>query len=220
MIIAIDGPAGSGKSTVAKLVAKKLGFLYLDTGAMYRAVAYKMKKENLSEKELIEKLDSIDLKLLDTDKDIKVILDGEDITGKIRTEEIGKLASRIAKIPEIREKLVQLQRKIALEAKNAVLEGRDIGTVVFPDAELKIFMTASPEERAKRRYLQLKEKGENPSYEDILRSVLERDKADMEREVAPLKPAKDSIVIDTTDKTIEEVVDIIVAKAKEILKKN
>ena len=220
MIIAIDGPAGSGKSTVAKLVAKKLGFLYLDTGAMYRAVAYKMKKENLSEKELIEKLDSIDLKLLDTDKGIKVILDGEDITGKIRTEEIGKLASRIAKIPEIREKLVQLQRKIALEAKNAVLEGRDIGTVVFPDAELKIFMTASPEERAKRRYLQLKEKGENPSYEDILKSVLERDKADMERKIAPLKPAKDAIVIDTTNKTIEKVVNIIVSKAKEILKKN
>lgn len=220
MIIAIDGPAGSGKSTVAKLVAKKLGFFYLDTGAMYRAVAYKMKKENLSEKELIEKLGSIDLRLLDTDKGIKVILDGEDITGKIRTEEIGKLASQIAKIPEIREKLVQLQRKIALEAKNAVLEGRDIGTVVFPDAELKIFMTASPEERAKRRYLQLKEKGENPNYEDILRSVLERDKADMERKIAPLKPAKDAIVIDTTNKTIEEVVNIIVAKAKEILKKN
>ena len=220
MIIAIDGPAGSGKSTVAKLVAKKLGFFYLDTGAMYRAVAYKMKKENLSEKELIKKLDNIDLKLLDTDEGIKVILDGEDITEKIRTEEIGKLASKIAKIPKIREKLVQLQRKIALEAKNAVLEGRDIGTVVFPDAELKIFMTASPEERAKRRYLQLKQKGENPSYEDILKSVLERDKADMERKVAPLKPAKDAIVIDTTNKTIEEVVDIIVAKAKEILKKN
>ncbi len=215
MIIAIDGPAGSGKSTVAKLVAKKLGFSYIDTGAMYRAVAYKVIKENIPLERLPEILENLDLKLLDTNEGVKVILDGEDITDKIRTEQIGKKASQIAKIPEVRKKLVQLQRKLGLKAKNAVLEGRDIGTVVFPDAQLKIFLTASAKERARRRYNQLREKGLKISYDEILKAVIERDKTDMERKESPLKPAEDAVIIDTTNKTIDEVVQMIINIAKE-----
>ncbi len=217
MIIAIDGPAGSGKSTVAKLVAKELGFSYIDTGAMYRAVAYKVLKDNIPLEKAPHILDKIDIKLVETEDGIKVFLDGEDISDKIRTEEVGKVASQIAKIPQVRKKLVELQRKLALEKENAVLEGRDIGTVVFPDADLKIFLTASAEERARRRYLQLKEKGLNPSYEEILKSIIDRDKNDTERKDSPLKPAEDAIIIDTTDKSIDQVVNLIINKVKEVI---
>ncbi len=216
MIITIDGPAGSGKSTVAKLVADRLGYTYIDTGAMYRAVAYKVLKENLKSKEdIIKVLDKIDLYFDCSDGTFRVILDGEDITDNIRTEEVGKKASEIAKIPEVRERLVHIQREIGKREKNAVLEGRDTGTVVFPDADIKFFLTASPEERARRRYLQLKEKGVDESYENILKSVLDRDKTDTQREISPLKPAKDAIIVDTTDMSIEEVVNFIIKKVKE-----
>ncbi|NPA52229.1 MAG: (d)CMP kinase [Aquificae bacterium] len=216
MIVAIDGPAGSGKSTVAKLVAQKLGFSYIDTGAMYRAVAYKLIKDKISVEDVSTVLDGLNLQFIEVDNQIRIILDGEDITDKIRTEQVGKVASQIATIPEVRKALVKLQRNMALQKENAVLEGRDIGTVVFPNADLKIFLTAQPEERARRRYIQLKEKGLAVSYEEILKMILNRDKNDTQRKEAPLKPSKDAIILDTTGKSIDEVVDFILEKAKKL----
>jgi len=183
---------------------------------MYRAIAYKVLKENLKRKEdIIKVLDKIDLHFNYSNGTFRVILDGEDITDKIRTEEVGKKASEIAKIPEVRERLVHIQREIGKKEKNAVLEGRDTGTVVFPDADIKFFLTASPEERARRRYIQLKEMGIDESYEKILKSVLDRDKVDTQRKISPLKPAKDAIIVDTTDMSIQELVDFIIKKVRE-----
>ena len=207
MIIAIDGPAGSGKSTIAKLLAKELGFTYIDTGAMYRAVALKIKRLGIdpdNKEAVINVLKETDIRLK-TNEEIKVFLDGEDVSSEIRTEEIGKIASKIARYPEVRKILVEMQRKIGEEAKNAVIEGRDTGTVIFPDADIKIFMTAKPEVRAERRFKELKEKGLNVSYEEILKEIVERDKLDTTREDSPLKPAKDAIIIDTSDKTLKDV---------------
>ena len=207
MIIAIDGPAGSGKSTIAKLLAKELGFTYIDTGAMYRAVALKIKRLGIdpdNKEAVVNVLKETDTRLK-TNEEIKVFLDGEDVSSEIRTEEIGKIASKIARYPEVRKILVEMQRKIGEEAKNAVIEGRDTGTVIFPDADIKIFMTAKPEVRAERRFKELKEKGLNVSYEEILKEILERDKLDTTREDSPLKPAKDAIIIDTSDKTLKDV---------------
>lgn len=207
MIIAIDGPAGSGKSTIAKLLAKELGFTYIDTGAMYRAVALKIKRLGIdpdNKEAVINVLKETDIRLK-TNEEIKVFLDGEDVSSEIRTEEIGKIASKIARYPEVRKILVEMQRKIGEEAKNAVIEGRDTGTVIFPDADIKIFMTAKPEVRAERRFKELKEKGLNVSYDEILKEIVERDKLDTTREDSPLKPAKDAIIIDTSDKTLKDV---------------
>ena len=215
MIIAIDGPAGAGKSTIAKLIAKMIDCTYINTGAMYRAVAYKLLREkksieNLSEEELKAFLALIQIEF----KGDRVFLNGEDITDKIRTEEVAKVASAVAKNILVRERLTFLQRELAKKERCVVMEGRDIGTVVFPDADVKIFLTASPEERAKRRYKELVEKGENPSYEEILKQIIARDKQDSEREIAPLKPTKDYIVIDTTNKTIQEIADNIIQVVK------
>ena len=207
MIIAIDGPAGSGKSTIAKLLAKELGYTYIDTGAMYRAVALKIKRLGIdpdNKEAVVNVLKETDIRLK-TNEEIKVFLDGEDVSSEIRTEEIGKIASKIARYPEVRKILVEMQRKIGEEAKNAVIEGRDTGTVIFPDADIKIFMTAKPEVRAERRYKELKEKGFDVSYEEILKEIVERDKLDTTREDSPLKPAKDAIIIDTSDKTLKDV---------------
>ncbi len=220
MIIAIDGPVGSGKSTIAKLVAEKLGFTYIDTGAMYRAVALKIIKTKVPLKvsEIVKMMENTKIDLVQSEEGLKVYLDGEDVTEEIRTEDVAKLASQIARYGQIRKRLVQLQRELGERAKNVVIEGRDTGTVIFPEAELKIFLTASPEERARRRYQQLKEKGFNIPYEHLLEKVKERDKMDTERKESPLKPAEDSIIIDTTDKTIDEVVEIIIKLAKERIK--
>ncbi|MFN3977829.1 MAG: (d)CMP kinase [Sulfurihydrogenibium azorense] len=208
MIIAIDGPAGSGKSIIAKLLAKKLGFTYIDTGAMYRALALKV--INLSvdpnnEEEVLKVLENTKIDLVDD----KVFLDGQDVSAHIRTEEVGNVASIVARYKKVREEMVNKQRQIGINAKNAVIEGRDAGTKIFPDADLKIFMTASPEVRAQRRVQQLKEKGFLVDYNHILQKIIERDKMDYERKESPLRPTQDYIIIDTTDKTIEEVISYI-----------
>ncbi len=208
MIIAIDGPAGSGKSTIAKLLAKELGYTYIDTGAMYRALALKIKRKRIDpedKEKVIQIAKNTDITLKPAEDGVKVFLDGEDVSKLIRTEEIGKIASKIARISEVRKVLVDMQRKLGKEAKNAVIEGRDTGTVIFPDADIKIFMTASPEVRAERRYKELKERGFDVSYEDILKEIKERDYLDETRKDSPLKPAKDAIIIDTSNKTLKEV---------------
>jgi len=205
--IAIDGPAGSGKTTVAKLVAKELGFGYLDTGAMYRAVALFLHERGVKEHE-DERIDDALKKISFEYIDGTLYLNGKKVGDEIRSAEAGALASKYAANLIIRKHLTRLQREIADE-RNMVVEGRDIGTVVLPDAELKVFLIASVEERAKRRWKELKEKGEVVSYEEVLEQVKERDERDSKREVAPLKPAEDAVVIDTTNLTPNEVVDRI-----------
>lgn len=210
MIIAIDGPAGSGKSTVAKLLAKRLGYTYIDTGAMYRAAALKLLKLDVDlndEEKIMNILENTEIVLNQS----QVILDGEDVSNLIRTEEIGNIASIIARYPKVRKWMVSKQRDLGLKSKNVVIEGRDAGTKIFPDADLKIFMTASPEIRAKRRVDQLKEKGFIVDYNHILQKIIERDKLDYERKESPLRPTEDYIIIDTTDKTIEEVIEFIIS---------
>ncbi len=218
MIIAIDGPAGAGKSSLAKALAKKLGYTYIDTGAMYRAVAYKINQLGISPDELdkiLEVLKNTSIELIQSEDGVKVILDGRDVSNEIRTEEIGKISSKIAVYSEVRKFLVNLQREMGLKYKNVVIEGRDTGTVIFPDADIKLFITASPEVRAERRYKQLKEKGFDVDYRQILKDVIERDKIDTSRKDSPLKPAEDSIIIDTSNMSFEEVLN----KVLEIIKK-
>lgn len=225
--IAIDGPGGAGKSTIAKRVAKILDMIYIDTGAMYRAAAYKIKKEipHISEldlnlisdseeykqiKEIIEKMD-IDF------KDGLIRVDGEIVEDKIRTPEISMLASGISKLPIVRIYLGDIQKKIA-SANDVVMDGRDIGTNIIKDAELKIYLTASLQVRAKRRYDELKEKGKIENFDDILEDIRKRDFQDQARELNPLKKAEDAIELDTTDMNIEEVVSFIIREAEKIKK--
>jgi len=219
LIIAIDGPAGSGKSTVAKLLAKKLGYTYIDTGAMYRAVALKIKNLGIDPEDLNKVLKIMEETSIDLEPDengVKVFLDGKDVSKDIRTEEIGKIASKIARYPQVRKILVQMQRELGKKARDVVIEGRDTGTVIFPDADIKFFFTASPKIRAERRYKELKEKGLDVSYDEILKEVKERDYLDTTRKDSPLKPAKDAIIIDTSDKNLDEVLqevlDIVKSK--------
>ncbi len=217
LIITIDGPSGAGKSTIGQEVAKKLGYLFLDTGATYRACALFMLENGIPvdvERAVSPMLQEVDIDL----KNAHVFLNGKDVTKKIRTPEIDQAASKISQLPSVRRKLTYLQRKIAAD-NNVVAEGRDMGTVVFPSADLKIFLTASPEERARRRKRQLDEEGNIISYDIILHQIKKRDKADSEREIAPLKPAEDSIIIDSTNLSAEEVVEEIIKLAKEQEKK-
>lgn len=207
MIIAIDGPSGAGKSTVAKLLSKELNFEYIDTGAMYRAFAYKFYKNNFELRE-----ENIKKVLVETEIDYvdsNVYLDGENVEAYIRNEQISKLASDISKIQAVREKLVEQQRKIA-STKNVVLDGRDITTVVFPNAEFKFYITASAEARAERRYKELINKGENVGYNEILEDINKRDHNDMTREHSPLRIADDAIVIDTSKLSIVEVIEELI----------
>ena len=213
LIIAIDGPAGSGKSTVAKEVARRLGILYADTGAMYRALTLKAMREKIDFKNknmLIELVGRIDI-VLKTNDDfaLSVLLDGEDVTDEIRKNSVTNNIKHIAHIPEVRKQMVALQRKIASSGR-AVLEGRDIGTIVFPDANRKIYLDANSGERAKRRHKELKEKGHDITIEEIEKDVEERDYTDKNRAAGPLKKADDAIVIDTTNLTIAEVVERII----------
>lgn len=206
MIIAIDGPAGSGKSTISKLVAKDLDLIYLDTGAMYRLVTLKALKMGILDENL-ENLDKINELLDNLEIDIRedgFYLDGVDVSEEIRKPIVSENVSKIAAIKEVRIKMVDLQRAFS-KAKNVILDGRDIGTVVFPNADLKVFLVADTRERANRRYKELTEKGENVSLEEIYQNILMRDKIDSTREEAPLKKAEDAIEVDTTSKSIDEV---------------
>lgn len=217
-VIAIDGPAGAGKSTVAKIVAKKLNFLYVDTGAMYRALTLKAMKEGIpfsDDEKLIQM--AKDTKItLSYDNNFKIFLDGQDVTNEIRNEQVSKNTSYIASILKIREILWDMQRKLR-EKNNLVMEGRDIGSKVFPDAQLKIYLDASVEERAKRRYLQLKEMGIEENLEKIKEEIKQRDEKDKNRKIAPLVIGDDYFYIDTTNLTIDQVVEKIISLYKEKL---
>ena len=214
-VVAIDGPAGSGKGTVAKLISEKLGFVNIDTGATFRCIALAMIQRNIKKEEedkIKELLNHIDINMK---PDGTVLLNGEIVTDRIRENDVNTLVSPISVIKIVRDKLLDVQRKIA-EGKNVVMEGRDIGTVVFPDADVKIYLDASPEERAKRRLKQNQEKGIESSYEEVLQNIIDRDKRDSSREIAPLKQADDAIYLDSTLLSIEEVVEKItdIIKAK------
>lgn len=207
MIIAIDGPAGSGKSTIAKLIAKDIGLVYLDTGAMYRLVTLKALNEGIFGNGKLSDLEKIKKLLDNLNIDIKengFYLDDVDVSEEIRKPIISENVSDIAAVREVREKMVDLQRKFS-KSKNVILDGRDIGTVVFPNADLKIFLVADAKERAKRRYKELVEKGENVEIEEIYDNILKRDKIDSTRRESPLKKAKDAVEVDTTFKSIKEV---------------
>ena len=207
MIIAIDGPAGSGKSTIARLIAKDKGLIYLDTGAMYRLVTLKALNKGILGNNDLNYLEEIKKLLDNLNIDIKengFYLDDVDVSEEIRKPVVSENVSDVAAIREVREKMVDLQRKFS-ESKNVILDGRDIGTVVFPNADLKIFLVADARERAKRRYRELIQKGENVEIEEIYENILKRDKIDSTRKESPLKKAKDAVEVDTTSKSIEEV---------------
>lgn len=210
--IAIDGPAGAGKSTIAKAAAKAFGFIYVDTGALYRAVAYYALShgKDVKNAEAVENLlhDIVpELKYIDGEQ--RVLLNGEDVSDKIRTSEVSMGASAVSVIPRVRDFLFNLQKKIAAE-NNVVMDGRDIGTVVLPNADVKIFLTASAEERARRRHKELTEKGETVSFEEVLADVNKRDYNDTHRDIAPLKQAEDAVLCDTTNVDLQGAIDMLV----------
>ncbi|MBR2179770.1 MAG: (d)CMP kinase [Selenomonadaceae bacterium] len=209
-IVAIDGPAGAGKSTVSKLVAHELGYTYIDTGAMYRAVALKVISQNkpVNEDLIVDVAKDIDIDLRYEDGITKVFTDGEEVTGKIRTPEVSKAASDVAKSGFVRQRLTELQRKMATRG-GVIMDGRDIGTHVLPNANVKIYLTASVEERARRRCEELKAKSLDVNIDEVARDIQARDKQDMEREIAPLKQAEDAVLLDTTGMSIDEVVNEI-----------
>ena len=216
MNIAIDGPAGAGKSTIAKLVAEKLGFIYVDTGAMYRSIALYFINNNIDsedDKAVVDACDKINIQIKYEDGVQQVYLNGENVSVAIRKEEVGNMASKVAAKKPVRDLLLQLQRDIATE-NDVIMDGRDIGTNVLPNAEVKIYLTAAVSERARRRYEQLVEKGENPDITKIEADIEQRDYQDMNRDIAPLKQADDAIYLDTSDMTIQEVVEFICDKAK------
>jgi len=214
-VITIDGASGTGKGTVSQMLATRLGWKFLDSGALYRVLALAAQKHSVAfnnEKALEVLAEHLDVQFIARENKLPlIILEGEDVTETIRTESIGNAASIIAALPAVRASLLSRQRSFR-ETPGLVADGRDMGTVVFPDAELKIFLTASPEERALRRYNQLKERGISVSLGDLIKELRERDRRDQERSVAPLKPAEDAVMIDTDRLTIEEVVDRILSE--------
>lgn len=222
IIIAIDGPAGSGKSTTARLVAQKLGYIYIDTGAMYRALTLKVIELGIDpndESSIIKIAENTKIELLYENGNLKVILDGKDVSEKIRSPEVTSLVSIVSAHPKLRDIMVKKQRELGRNG-GVVMDGRDIGTVVFPDADLKIFMTADVKERAKRRQKELKAQGFNVEIEKLIKEIEERDKFDSTREVGPLKKADDAIEIDTTNLTIDEQVELVLKKAYELINQN
>ena len=214
--VAIDGPAGAGKSTIAKAAAKQLNYIYVDTGALYRTIAYNAVKKNVIDdtNAVIALLNNTKVELKYIDGVQAVFLNGEDVSAYIRTPEISMGASKVSAIPEVRAFLLSLQREIAKE-NNVIMDGRDIATVVLPNADVKIFLFASPECRAERRYKELVEKGENVKYEDVLADVNQRDYQDSHREIAPLKPSEDSIMLDTSKLNLDESIQLVIKTIKE-----
>lgn len=212
--IAIDGPAGAGKSTIAKMVSAQLGYIYVDTGALYRTIALFIKENNIPDENIPEEIKKADVSLKFTDGTQKVFLGERDVSGLIRTPEISMEASRTSAMPAVRSYLFDTQQKIARE-NNVIMDGRDIGTVVLPNADVKIFLTATPEERANRRYKELAEKPDCPCYEEILSDIIERDHNDMNRPVAPLKQADDAVLVDSTNLTLQESADRIIEIIRE-----
>lgn len=218
--VAIDGPAGAGKSSIAKHLAKKLGYVYVDTGALYRAIGLRAVRLNTpwrDEAAIAEMLRDTEVDLRFEDGAQSVFLNGENVNGLIRTQEVSMAASAVSSLPCVRAFLLEQQRAIA-RANNVIMDGRDISTVVLPDAQVKIFLTASCEERARRRFDQLAEKGETPDYEQLLEEIRQRDSDDSTRDICPLKPAPDSDVVDTTGETLEQSTDRIEHIIKERIK--
>ena len=216
--IAIDGPAGAGKSTIAKKLAADLGYVYVDTGAMYRAMAYYFLQNHIDasdEQAIAAACPKVDVTIQYTGGEQQVILNGENVNGVIRKEEVGNMASATSVYPVVRTKLVELQRQLAAK-ENVIMDGRDIGTNVLPNADLKIYLTASSKVRAERRYKELVEKGVEADFDKIEEDIIIRDRQDMEREIAPLKQAEDAVLVDSSDMTIEEVVDAIVAEFEKV----
>lgn len=214
--IAIDGPAGAGKSTIAKLVAKKLGFIYVDTGAMYRAIALYLLRQGIdktNELAVSEAVKQAEITIRYQAGAQQVLLNGEDVSGLIRTEEVGNTASAVSVYPAVRAHLLELQRNLAANA-DVLMDGRDIGTCILPYADTKIFLTASSRVRAMRRYKELTEKGVMCNLEEIEQDIIERDDRDMNRAVAPLKQAEDAFLLDSSDMTVEEVIQTILDCAK------
>ena len=216
LVVAIDGPAGAGKSTVAKLAAKELGYTYIDTGAMYRAVAWKtlQAKKEVTDALILDVTRDIDVRLAYADGVTQVFVDGQNITGEIRTPEVSRIVSQVAALGPVREKMVELQRQMATEG-GVLMDGRDIATHVLPDADVKIFLTASIEERAQRRWKEMKKKGYDMSLAELQEDIAARDKADSEREISPLVQADDATLLDTTGLSIDEVVARILAMCSE-----
>lgn len=220
LIIAIDGPAGSGKSTTAKLLAKKLGYLYIDTGAMYRAVTLFAIKNNIlnDENKIIELASELDIELKLEDGITKVFVNGKDVSDEIRSLEVNQNVSPVSKIEGVRKILVEKQKQIGKNG-GVVMEGRDITTVVFPNADVKVFLTASIDERARRRALEFAQKGQDVDIEKVKQNILERDRIDSSRSVSPLTKSPDAIEVDTSNLTIEEQVDLILTESKKIANK-
>lgn len=214
--IAIDGPAGAGKSTIAKLVAKELGYIYVDTGAMYRGMAIYFLKQNIpsgDREKIAETCKDANVSIGYENGVQQIYLNGENVTTMLREEAVGNMASISSAVPEVREQLLSLQRNLA-EKENVVMDGRDIGTNILPNADTKIYLTASVETRARRRFLELQEKGVDCNIEAIAQDIAERDSRDMNREIAPLRQAEDAVLIDSSDMTIEEVVQAILSHCK------
>lgn len=217
--VAIDGPAGAGKSTIARQAAKELGFIYVDTGALYRTVGlFSLRKgyDTKDAEKVVSTLSEIEIKLGFANGEQRVYLNGEDVSEAIRTPEASMGASNVSAIPKVREFLFDLQKQIAA-TNDCLMDGRDIGTVVLPNAQVKIFLTASPEIRATRRYKELIEKGADVKYEDVLDDLIKRDYQDTHREIAPLKAADDAIILDTSDMTLEENLQLVIKTVKEKL---
>ena len=211
--IAIDGPAGAGKSTVAKRIARELNYIYVDTGAMYRAMALYLIHNQVDSRDqaaIAEACRYADISIEYQDGEQVVLLNGENVNAYLRTEEVGNMASVSSAVPEVRLKLVELQRRLAAKA-DVVMDGRDIGTYVLPDADVKIYLTASSRTRAERRFLELKEKGGNRSLDEIEQDIVERDRRDMSLEFAPLRQAEDAVLVDSSDMTADEVVERIIS---------
>ena len=218
--IAIDGPSGAGKSSISKEVAKILGYVYIDTGALYRTVGLYIFRNNINPEDVnsvTAALSDINVEIAYENKEQHVYLNGEDVSSDIRQHHISDYASKVSAIPSVREFLLGLQRKLA-SYNNAIMDGRDIGSVVLPNADLKIYLTASAEARANRRFLELKEKGQDVPYEQVLSDIIDRDKRDMERPIAPLKVAEGAIIVDTSDINFKQSVDKIIELISEKLK--